>query len=181
MDFYYIAERPTKDDAIELYPDFKVGRSKDLMIRAKSFYAIWDEKAGLWSTDEYDVQRLIDEDLFRHKEALEKKTDKRVRVKTAGNFSSGIWQKFRGYMALVSDSSKPLDEILTFSNTSAGVCHILWRRVRLRPGPRSYPRCMTRRSEPSSSGLLVRSCRETRSVFRSSSSCTALRVPVRAQ
>jgi hypothetical protein len=117
MDFYYIAERPTKDDAIELYPDFKVGRSKDLMIRAKSFYAIWDEKAGLWSTDEYDVQRLIDEDLFRHKEALEKKTDKRVRVKTAGNFSSGIWQKFRGYMALVSDSSKPLDEILTFSNT----------------------------------------------------------------
>ncbi len=40
MDFYRIKERSTRNGTIEIYPDFKVGRSKDLMVRGKSFYAI---------------------------------------------------------------------------------------------------------------------------------------------
>ena len=42
MDFYRIQERETKSGGIEVYPDFVVARSKDLMVRARSFYAIWD-------------------------------------------------------------------------------------------------------------------------------------------
>ena len=64
MDFYQIGmreiERGPRKGEFELYPDFTVGRSKDLMVRGRSFYAIWDEEKGLWSTDEYDVQRLVD-------------------------------------------------------------------------------------------------------------------------
>ena len=63
MDFYRIVERSAKNGVIEIYPDFQVCRSQDLMIRGKSFYAIWDEDRGFWSTDEYDVQRLVDKDL----------------------------------------------------------------------------------------------------------------------
>jgi energy-coupling factor transporter ATP-binding protein EcfA2 len=117
MDFYRINERQTKDDTIELYPDFKVGRSKDLMVRGKAFYAIWDEKKGLWSTDEYDVQRLVDEDILRHKEMIEKKTEKRVKVKLMGNFSTGIWKDFRSFLNNISDSSQQLDTTLAFSNS----------------------------------------------------------------
>ena len=51
-----------KNGVIEIYPDFKICRSRDLMVRGKAFYAIWDKEAGLWSTDEYDVQRLIDQE-----------------------------------------------------------------------------------------------------------------------
>lgn len=117
MDFYQIKERSTKNGVIEIYPDFKVGRSKDLMVRGKSFYAIWDAKKGLWSTDEYDVQRLVDEKLWEYKEKLSKKTDGTIHVKLMGNFSSKIWSEFRTYMQHISDNSHQLDERLTFENT----------------------------------------------------------------
>ena len=35
MDFFHVKERTAKTGAIEIFPDFKVGRSKDLMVRGK--------------------------------------------------------------------------------------------------------------------------------------------------
>lgn len=113
MDFYRIMERSTKAGVTEVYPDFVVGRSKDLMVRAKSFYAVWDQEKGLWSTDEYDVQRLVDSDLMKY----ECKSDGHVQRKLMGSFSSNSWLQFRNYMAHISDSSHQLDEKITFLNT----------------------------------------------------------------
>ena len=46
MDFYQICvreiEKGPRKGEMEVFPDFKVGRSKDLMIRGKTFYSIWD-------------------------------------------------------------------------------------------------------------------------------------------
>ncbi|UGL63286.1 DNA primase/polymerase [Arthrobacter phage Tokki] len=117
MDFYKIKERRTKEGIIEVYPDFKITRSKDLMVRSKSFYAVWDEKQQMWSQDEFDVQRLVDEELREHKEKLEKKAEGVVHVKYMDNFSSGSWLKFRSYLSNLSDNTHELDENLTFSNT----------------------------------------------------------------
>lgn len=117
MDFYQIKERSTKRGVTEVYPDFKVCRSTDLMIRGKSFYAIWDDEQQLWSTDEYDVQRLVDTELARHKQKIEESSDDRVQVKALGDFSSGTWQIFRQYLANLSDNSHQLDTSLTFKNT----------------------------------------------------------------
>ena len=47
----------------EIYPSFKVCKSKDLMIRGGDFYAIWDEENGMWSTDEDTAIRLIDNEI----------------------------------------------------------------------------------------------------------------------
>ena len=69
MDFYNAASRVDKAGVTEIFPDFIVGRSEDLLVQAKSFYAIWDEQKGLWSTDEYDVQRLVDEELHKAAQA----------------------------------------------------------------------------------------------------------------
>ena len=65
MDFCQIRTRtvPKEKNVVEIYPEFKICKSKDLMIRGKDFYAIWDEERGLWTTDSYDVQRLIDKDI----------------------------------------------------------------------------------------------------------------------
>ncbi|QGZ17263.1 DNA primase/polymerase [Arthrobacter phage Giantsbane] len=117
MDFYKIKERRTKEGIIEVYPDFKITRSKDLMVRSKSFYAVWDEKQQMWSQDEFDVQRLVDEELREHKEKLEKKAEGVVHVKYMDNFSSGSWLKFRSYLSNLSDNTHELDENLTFMNT----------------------------------------------------------------
>lgn len=113
MDFYRISTRETQKGVMELYPDFRIGRSKDLMVRGKAFYAVWDEEAGLWSTDEYDVQRLIDEDL----RAFADKSDVPYNVKYLHSAANGGWYAFQKFLKNVSENAHQLDENLTFSNT----------------------------------------------------------------
>ena len=117
MDFFQIKERSTKRGVLEIYPDFRVCRSKDLMIRGKGFYAIWDYEKKIWSTDEYDVQKLVDKKLMDYRENVKGRTDDQVYVKLMSDFSSGTWQEFRKYMVNLSDNSHQLDEELTFANT----------------------------------------------------------------
>lgn len=112
MDFFKIKER-SKNGVVEIYPDWKIGRSKDLMVRSKSFYAIWDEDRGLWSTDEYDVQRLVDDALREHASTI---TDIPTKVKYMADFSTNSWQDFRRFMSNISDNAHQLDETLTFAN-----------------------------------------------------------------
>lgn len=103
-----------KDGGLTLTPSFVVGRSKDLMVRGRSFYAIWDEEAGLWSTDEYDVGRLVDQEMRQY--AAEKFPDARVTIKSLGNFNSKAWINYRMFIANVSDNFHQLDEHLTFAD-----------------------------------------------------------------
>ena len=99
MDFYKIKERTLRSGVIEIYPDFKVCRSKDLMIRGKSFYAIWDQNKGLWSTDEYDVQRLVDEDLRNYTDKLKEERGGAITfTKYLSDYSSRSWAEFRNYI-----------------------------------------------------------------------------------
>lgn len=113
MDFYQICVKEKRDGPPQLYPDWTVGRSKDLMVRGKSFYAIWDEEAGLWSQDEYEVQRLVDEDLHRYNE----EHGNSYQVMNLKSFNTQIWSSFRKFMQNISDNSHPLDENLIFANT----------------------------------------------------------------
>lgn len=121
MDFVNIChrtiERGSNKGDLEVYPDFKVGRSKDLMVRGRAFYAIWDEEHGLWSTDEYDVQRLVDEALHKEAEKLSNEFGTSTHIKHLGSFSSNSWSQFRKFIQNISDNSHPLDENLTFANT----------------------------------------------------------------
>lgn len=111
MDFYQIRERKTKN-GIEVYPDFVVRPSKDLMVRGGSFYAVWDEAAGLWATDEYTVQRLVDAELYAHGDKIEG-----AHVKSLGSYHSNMWQEFRSYVGNLPNAHQDLDGVLTFADT----------------------------------------------------------------
>ena len=121
MDFVNICHRTIERGAhrgdIDIYPDFRVGRSKDLMVRGKAFYAIWDEKNKTWSTDEYDVQRLVDEALIEEAERLSEENGIQTQVKHMGMFSSQSWTMFRKYIQNISDNSHALDETLKFADS----------------------------------------------------------------
>jgi len=117
MDFYQILSKETKDKGMELYPDFIVGRSEDLMVQGRAFYAIWDAEKGLWSRDEYDVQRLVDEHLNAEAERLRKETGVRYTVKSMRSFNSNSWASFRKFLANISDNSHRLDSKIMFSNS----------------------------------------------------------------
>jgi hypothetical protein len=120
MDFYQILVRETKDKddpRLELYPDFIVGRSEDLMVQGGKFYAIWDAEKNLWSKDEYDVQRLVDEDLRQAADRLHQESGQHYTVKFMRSFNSNAWAQFRKFMAHISDNSTPLDNHLVFANS----------------------------------------------------------------
>lgn len=115
LDFYQIvAQVDEKKGKVNIYPEFKVKRSQDLMVRGKSFYAIWDEERQFWSTDEYDVQRFVDSSLWDY-ESETPGFD--VTRKLMANFSSNAWMQFRNYCKNVSDAYHQLDEQLTFANS----------------------------------------------------------------
>lgn len=116
MDFFKIVERSPKKGVLEISPSFRVIRSKDLMIRGKSFYAIWDDTRGLWSTDEYDVQRLVDAELTAHAKAIENRMGYTPQIKYMADFTSNSWSQFRNYMNQLSDNAVQLDTKLTFLN-----------------------------------------------------------------
>ena len=134
MDFYKIKEievfdQKSKVNVLTIYPDFKICRSKDLMIRGKDFYAVWDEVVGLWSVDEYDVQRLVDQDLYGYYEEVKSRFDGAIKVKYLGNFSSGSWLKFQQYIKSLSDTYFQLDERLTFDNEEVSKSDYVSRRL----------------------------------------------------
>lgn len=132
MDFFTVGmreiERGPKKGQMEIFADFTVGRSKDLMVRGKSFYAIWDEKNNQWSTDEYDVQRLVDEELGAYADnARRNGTD--VQVKFLRSFGSNSWSQFRKFVQNISDNSHDLDSALTFANTDVKQSDYVSRRL----------------------------------------------------
>ena len=132
MDFFQIKERSIKKGVVEVYPDFKVCRSNDIMIRGGKFYAVWDQQKGLWSTDEYDVRRLVDDEIFEYRDRMRSFDGETIVVKSMANFSSGSWVQFRKYINHVSDNDHQLDEKLTFSNTKVSKKDYISRRL-------SYP------------------------------------------
>jgi len=116
MDFFQICTKEARGGVTEIYPDFIVGRSQDLMVRGQSFYAVWDEERGLWSTDEYDVRRLVDEEVLRFTEKF-KANGVPCSAKLLRSYETNRWNQFKKFLKNVSDNSHQLDTKLTFANT----------------------------------------------------------------
>ena len=117
MDFFEAKARRPKSNVIEIYPEFKVKRSRDLMVRGGAFYAVWNGDIGLWDQDEYTVKDMVDRELAEKKKQYEMVPDVDIQVKWMLDDSSGSWQRFRKYARNLPDNYKDLDSKLTFSDT----------------------------------------------------------------
>ena len=116
MDFFRVNWRSTKRGTIEVYPSFLISESKDFMVRGRDFYAIWDEAKGLWSTNEFDVVRLVDKELYDYAEELRKTTEDRVAVLSLSDYSSKSWADYKGLISRYPDHYKALDSKLIFAD-----------------------------------------------------------------
>ena len=117
MDFFNVKENPTKKGVIEVYPSFNVRKCSDFMVRGKSFYAIWDQDKGLWSTDEFDVARLVDTELDEYAEKIRNRTDSVVSVKHMQDYNSRSWTNYKSFIREAPDCNKQLDTKVTFQNS----------------------------------------------------------------
>lgn len=112
MDFVSMETR-TRNGRLQIYPSFKVKRVKDLMIRGRAFYAIWDEERGLWSRDEADLSRLVDKAMAEYWEE-QKKVGNMCDVLWMKDFQTGSWQSYQTYLHTMFDTYVPLDSKVTF-------------------------------------------------------------------
>lgn len=118
LDFLEIKTRSPKKGLIEIYPEFIIDTSNDVMIRGQDFYAIWVEERGMWSTNEYDVVRLVDHELdiyyHDHKESM---GDNHVKLCKMRYSSSGAMDDWHHYCQKeCRDHYHMLDNKLTFLN-----------------------------------------------------------------
>ena len=115
MDFYRIVTTdPDKEGVVGVFPDYTPNGFSDLMIRGGSFYAIWDDENKTWSTDEYDVPRLVDVDLRSYVSLLPSLDSGRYNVKLMDSYKSMSWVNFKAFIRSVSDRYNSLDRKLVF-------------------------------------------------------------------
>lgn len=117
LDFLIISTRSTKRGVIEIYPKFVVKKSHDLMIRGGDFYAIWDEELGLWSTDEFDALRLVDNELDRYYKEYKEKSEDKIKVLFMWDADYGMIDKWHKYcQKQMRDNYHTLDTKIIFAN-----------------------------------------------------------------
>lgn len=138
MDFYKIRTKRNKNGTSELYPGFLVGRSTDLMVRGGNFYAVWDEVGGVWSTDEYDVARLMDEELNKKYEKDLAEGIVHDVVRDLRSYESQSWAQFRKFVSQISDNSQQLNQNLIFANTKVKKSDYVSRRLSYSMAPGDY-------------------------------------------
>lgn len=119
LDFLIISERSGKRGVIEIFPDYHVRKSSDLMIRGRDFYCIWDKDRGLWSKDEDDAIRLIDNELDIYAEEKRRQYPDQVykvlHLRTASNRMIKMWHSY--VKEDMRDNYVSLDSKLTFADT----------------------------------------------------------------
>lgn len=120
-DFVKIQWRiPKKDGPPEIYPIFIAKKSKDLMIRGGDFYAVWDSKRGVWSTDQDDVIDLIDAEIdeYQKNHVADNPALANARKLYLWNADTGMIDKWHKYVQKqLVDNFHPLNQKVVFSNT----------------------------------------------------------------
>lgn len=116
MSFFKPIIQNKKEGLTYIVPKFVVGGSDDLMVRGGAFYAIWNNEKKLWSTDEFDVARIVDKELWKLYKEYKNKTEDTLSVREMKDFSSGSWNQYRKYISQSPDNYIPLDKKLIFAD-----------------------------------------------------------------
>jgi hypothetical protein len=117
IDFAKISTRFNSKGILEIFPSFKLGKASDLMVRGKSFYAIYNEDTKLWSRDEFDVAYLIDVEIQKLADEIQARTPGQPIVcKYMNDYSTGSWREYKRWLKDHPDNYHALDQRIIFSN-----------------------------------------------------------------
>lgn len=111
MDFFRVEITPTRNGAVANASYRTIG-FHDLMVRGNDFYAIWDEQRGLWSTDEDDLVRVVDDAIEREAS----KSEVPCQRKFLSSSTCGGMAAYRDYLRMIRDRYVPLDEKIIFAD-----------------------------------------------------------------
>lgn len=113
LDFVKINEKLARNSVV-IEPTFLITNSNDLMIRGHSFYAIYDDRTKLWSKQELDAVKMIDDIVYKY---VDKNNLKDYQLNLLSNFSSYKMTEWQKYCKSMPDMYHDLDSKIIFSNT----------------------------------------------------------------
>ena len=114
LDFLNIQEQWNKN-SVKIFPEYVIKKSKDLMIRGKHFYAIWDEENKIWSKDEFRAKDIIDTSLREYYNNFKETHATACSVQYASTVTgSRSWVEFTN--KLMPDNYKNLNSVLIFKS-----------------------------------------------------------------
>lgn len=116
LDFMRVLTRYNNKKIMEVYPNFIIGRTKDLMTRGGDVYAVWDEELKKWLTDERDIIPLIDNEIRKVCEEARKVNPLVVPLYLSDGDTKMIdkWHKY--VQRDMRDNYTPLDRKFIFDN-----------------------------------------------------------------
>ena len=119
LDFIEIGERIFKDRTKEIFPKFIIkANTKDLMIKGRDFYAVWDEERGEWSTNEQTLIDIVDGYLWKEYEKQKNEYPFPIVVRLMRESDSGSIDKWHKYcQKQMRDSYRVLDQKVIFVDT----------------------------------------------------------------
>lgn len=111
LDFVRVNVVMENKKKIRIVPEFLTGKSKDLMVRGGAFLAVWDEHKHLWSKDESDVQKLVDEMVLEKRDEVVSSIElpENVQAVLLKNYSTKKWREWKQYVKDSPDNWHPLD------------------------------------------------------------------------
>ena len=116
LDFMRVLTRTNSKKNLEVYPNFIIGRTKDLMTRGGDVYAVWDEELKRWLTDERDIIPLIDDEIRKEWEKVIE-TDPRAIPLYLSDTDTKMIDKWHKYVQRdMRDNYTPLDRKFIFDN-----------------------------------------------------------------
>lgn len=119
MDFYKVvvqeSTRRGDDYDYKVYPKFNLIRSKDILVRGGMLWGFWNKDK--WNNSEYDLYRMIDEDIFNKIEELKAEFPNKVIIGNLINDSStNLLKNIRQYYKDMEQLNVDLDSTILFAD-----------------------------------------------------------------
>lgn len=114
MDQVRVHPKRVSKTKIEIIADPKVRGYHDLLVKGGAFYAVYDERTGLWSQNLQVLSELIDNDIDKFMETYQAPEGVEVVPQYMQSISNGAWNRYMSSLKNLADSKQTLNQRMIF-------------------------------------------------------------------
>ena len=114
MDQVRVHPKRVSKTKIEIIADPKVRGYHDLLVKGGAFYAVYDERTGLWSQNLQVLSELIDNDIDKFMETYQAPEGVEVIPQYMQSISNGAWNRYMSSLKNLADSKQTLNQRMIF-------------------------------------------------------------------
>lgn len=114
MDQVRVHPKRVSKTKIEIIADPKVRGYHDLLVKGGAFYAVYDERTGLWSQNLEVLSELIDNDIDKFMETYQAPEGVEVVPQYMQNITNGAWNRYMSSLKNLADSKQTLNQRMIF-------------------------------------------------------------------